>query len=59
MKPRPYSTWGRAYAACRRLGRSIVADVKGRKALLQPLPAGVRCVPYSQVPADYVPIADR
>jgi hypothetical protein len=63
MKPRQYSTWGRAYAACKRIGHAIVAvvpDGKGRRvALLQPVHGTVRCVPYSQVPADYVPLAER
>ena len=39
-KPRPYRSWGRAYAACRKMGKQIRASVYGRCRILIPEPTG-------------------
>ena len=39
MPERTYTTWGRAYAACRKAG-NVAATVKGRRAELRRLPDG-------------------
>jgi hypothetical protein len=56
MEMRTYSSWGRAYAAVRRLRRSIFVRVGNRQAEMVYVPADIRCVPCSQVPPSYSPL---
>ena len=52
-KPRTYRSWGRAFAACRKMGKRIRVSVCGHCSILIPQPGGaVRAVDDPDRPED-------